>query len=184
MGLAKIIFGDAVKFWVFCPTGAVLVGLLATGAYIFFLRGVYLLSSLSVAPPAGRGQGCKWDNRTGKESTGATLFALFYEALPQTLTTAKRPLPEEMILDEKVKLLYLLETAALWLQLKHGAIDVPWGRTHRIRRGTKNYALGGCTTKAQSLRIAGIDAVENGVAYCRHGSAYTMTVVLSDPVRC
>ena len=30
-------FSDAVKLWIFVPTGVILVGLLATGVYIFFL---------------------------------------------------------------------------------------------------------------------------------------------------
>jgi acyl-homoserine-lactone acylase len=125
----------------------------------------------------------KWDNRMGKNSSGGALFTLFYEALPQTLMAEERPRPQDMTLLERVKLLYLFETAALWLQTKHGAIDVPWGDVHKIRRGGQSYAVGGGSTKAQSLRIAGIDAIENGVTYCGHGSAYTMTVVLSDPVQ-
>jgi acyl-homoserine-lactone acylase len=91
-----------------------------------------------------------WDNRTDADSRGAVLFLAWQEeyskvapTLYATAWSAANPLQTPTGLANPSAAVDALARAAANVQEHYGALDVPWGDVHRLRRGSLDLPIGG-----------------------------------------
>lgn len=89
-----------------------------------------------------------WDGRMEAESEGATLFYAWKMALRELapkLELEAAPGPEKLAKPEKLALARALLRAAAELERRFGSARVPWGRVNRLRRGDRDFPVGGAS---------------------------------------
>jgi len=107
-----------------------------------------------------------WNRRADVNQAGMTLFYCWWQ----------RP-PGEREHDP----LGALEAAVEEMERLYGTIEVPWGRVHRIRRGSLDLPIAG-SKDPSTLWMAHGPMDERGIIYMNAGSSFVMLVKLGPKV--
>jgi acyl-homoserine-lactone acylase len=99
-----------------------------------------------------------WDNRADSDSRGAMLFLRWwshYEGVSsrrfRTDWSPGAPLDTPSGIAEPEKALEAFRLAVAGLTRHYGAVDVPWGQVHRLRRGDIDVPIGGAHDTLQEV---------------------------------
>ncbi len=104
----------------------------------------------------------KWDNTAGPESRGAVLFELWWTRYAQGHPPAEQfasvwsetdPLRTPRGLADPARAVDALARAAAEATTRYGSLDVPWGEIHRVRRGSVDVPVGGCSGALGCFRV-------------------------------
>jgi acyl-homoserine-lactone acylase len=104
----------------------------------------------------------KWDNTAGPGSRGAMLFELWWTRYSQGHPPAEQfavvwsetdPVNTPRGLSTPARAVEALAWAAADMKTRYGSLDVPWGDVHRVRRGTVDVPVGGCSGALGCFRV-------------------------------
>ena len=104
----------------------------------------------------------RWDNTAGPESRGAVLFELWWTRYAQGHPPAEQfasvwsetdPLRTPRGLADSARAVDALARAAAEATTRYGRLDVPWGESHRVRRGSVDVPVGGCSGALGCFRV-------------------------------
>jgi acyl-homoserine-lactone acylase len=66
---------------------------------------------------------------------------------------------------------------------RHGRWDVAWGDVHRVRRGTVDVPVGGCSGVMGCFRVLGFTREADGTLAANTGDGWVLAVEFGDPPR-
>jgi acyl-homoserine-lactone acylase len=106
----------------------------------------------------------RWDNTAAPESRGAVLFDIWWSRY-----AARRPAEEQFAvvwsetdplktprgLADPARAVEAFTWAVEETTRRYGIVDVPWGDVHRVRRGTVDVPVGGCSGALGCFRVLG-----------------------------
>ena len=104
----------------------------------------------------------KWDNTAGPDSRGAVLFESWWTRYSQGHPAAEQfaavwsetdPVKTPRGLADPVRAVDALAWAATDTKTRYGRLDVPWGEIHRVRRGSVDVPVGGCSGTLGCFRV-------------------------------
>ena len=122
----------------------------------------------------------QWDNRSTKDSSGVTLFEVFYLKLEKRL----KPYLEVDVAQMGTIAFEVFEEAVQQMIDWYGTIEKPWGEVHLLKRGDRTYPMGAAETNLRTVYLAGSNGPDKrGTYFCDHGSSYTFVCELGDPLR-
>jgi len=133
-----------------------------------------------------------WDNRTTRESRGATLFELWASRYFRTVRpdSAYRdpwsrddPTGTPRGLGDYEKAADAFEWAIEEAKTRFGSWDVTWGEVHRIRAGELDIPVGGCASNLGCFRTIGFSEDEDGKYRARSGDAWVLAVEFGERPR-
>jgi acyl-homoserine-lactone acylase len=141
----------------------------------------------------------KWDRSADALSRGAVLFEAFYRELWRRSGTpappwsgkpgpfargwseqATRTTPSG--LASPATAAAALEAAAAEVEMRYGAIDVPWGEVYRFRRGDVDLPANGGGGQLGIFRVMGYTA-QQGKMVAASGDTYVAAIEFTRPVR-
>jgi acyl-homoserine-lactone acylase len=125
-----------------------------------------------------------WDNTVAPDSRGGVLFESWWRRYQQQardtafavkwswqeMTTAPRGLGQP---DKAVK---ALEWAVQETSKKFGALDVAWGDVHRVRRGSVDVPVGGCSGALGCFRVLTYEEQPDGKRAANSGDGWVLAV--------
>jgi acyl-homoserine-lactone acylase len=127
----------------------------------------------------------EWDNRTDRESRGATLFELWARRY-LSITDPDQAYREPWSVDDptmtprglgdEAKAAEAFRWAVEEASRRFGSWDVAWGEVHRIRAGALDIAVGGCPSDLGCFRTIGFGEDEDGKYRARTGDAWILAV--------
>lgn len=129
----------------------------------------------------------RWDNNAAAGSRGALLFEAWYRRYaqlvaqagdsvftegwtPVKVTTTPRGIRRHDLAVEALGRA-MMETKQAW-----GAIDVPWGDVHRVRRGNVDVPVGGCGNPTGCFRILNFASAPDGKRVANGGDGWVLAV--------
>jgi acyl-homoserine-lactone acylase len=133
-----------------------------------------------------------WDNTTGKESRGSTLFEVWagrYFAVTDTSVQFRDPWsPLDPArtprgLGDMEGAADAFEWAVEETRTRFGSWDVAWGEAHRLRAGDKDLPVGGCSSGLGCFRVLGYVPDEDGKLKVFRGDGWVLAVEFTDPPR-
>lgn len=128
----------------------------------------------------------KWDHHVNSDSKGAVLFEAWFQTLRPKFAIPwqeDRPLETPDGLADLQAAVGALEKAALKVNEKYGALDVPWGDVYRIRYAGKDLPANGGRNPLGVFRVLDYAPDEDGKFKVISGDAYVAAVEFSKPVR-
>jgi len=125
-----------------------------------------------------------WDNTVAPASRGGLLFETWWRRYQQQardtafavkwswkeLTTSPRGI------GQPEKAVEALQWAAQEMQRRYGALDVPWGDVHRVRRGNVDVPVGGCSGALGCFRVLTYDEQPDGKRLANSGDGWVLAV--------
>lgn len=123
-----------------------------------------------------------WDRRADAESRGAVLFAEIFRGLYRAELLYAQPWDEENPLTtpdgftDVARAAAVVSEAAAAVEARHGALDVPWGDVHRLRRGAHDLPASGGPGELGIFRVLGFEEQEDGTRVATRGDAYVTVV--------
>ena len=134
-----------------------------------------------------------WDRSADAESRGAVLFWAFTRVLAERLhgleeATAvpydpARPLETPDGLADPAGAVAALEAAASDIEGSFGALDVPWGEVHRLRRDSLDLPGNGADDRLGVFRVTSYEEDPDGHFRAVQGDSYMFAIEFSDPLR-
>ena len=126
----------------------------------------------------------RWDNTVAPESRGGLLFETWWRRYngqtrdsayaepwtPARLTETPRGLGKPQVAAEA------LTWAAAETVRRYGALDVAWGDVHRVRRGSVDVPVGGCTGALGCFRVLGYAEGPDGKRVANSGDGWIIAV--------
>jgi len=76
-----------------------------------------------------------------------------------------------------------LEAAAVRVKTDYGALDVPWGQVHRVRRAGVDFPANGGPGELGIFRVVGFEKAADGLFEAVGGDSYVCAIEFSDPPR-
>lgn len=132
----------------------------------------------------------KWDNSVGRDSVGAVLFDTFwkeYRAKADPVYAVawdeRHPASTPHGIGDGETALHALSRAVWAMEEAYGALDVPWGEVHRLRRGDIDVPIGGYTGNFGAFRVIGYRRDSDGKMVAAGGDSYVFAVEFSSPIR-
>jgi acyl-homoserine-lactone acylase len=104
----------------------------------------------------------KWDNTAGPDSRGAILFEAWWTRYSQGHPPAEQfaavwsetdPVKTPRGLADLPRAVEALARAAAETKIRYGHLDPAWGDTHRVRRGSVDVPVGGCSGALGCFRV-------------------------------
>ncbi|MGH7563363.1 MAG: acylase [Gemmatimonadota bacterium] len=131
-----------------------------------------------------------WDRETDADSRGAVLFKAWYDELRRRSEegvfaepwSAEDPLRTPDGLPDPALARAALVEAADSVKNRWGALDVPWGEVHRLRRDTVDLPANGAVDLGV-FRVAWYRDGEDGKRVAAGGDSYVAVIEFGDPVR-
>jgi acyl-homoserine-lactone acylase len=147
-----------------------------------------------------------WDNTVAAESRGGVLFQTWWERYVETAPagrasaasggfrapadalfrdpwSADRPAITPHGLADAPRAADAFAWAVAETERRHGAWDVAWGDVHRVRRGSVDVPVGGCSGMLGCFRVLSFRDVEDGKREVIGGDGWVLAVEFTDPVR-
>jgi len=134
----------------------------------------------------------QWDNRTARESRGATLFELWANRYFETVDSERwyaepwsinDPTGTPRGLGEKAGAVEAFQWAMGEAVRRFGSWDVSWGEAHRVRAGDLDIPVGGCPGNLGCFRVIGYAEDEDGRYRARTGDAWVLAVEFGEKPR-
>lgn len=116
-----------------------------------------------------------WVNEASRRTPGSRLFA--------TPWSPAQPLSTPDGLADPAGAIAALETAARAVRERWGALDVPWGQVHRLRRDGVDLPANGGPGALGVFRVMNYAEAEDGRRVPFHGDSYVAAIEFSTPVR-
>jgi acyl-homoserine-lactone acylase len=129
----------------------------------------------------------KWDNQASINSTGATLFELWWDDYSKgnkkafKLTWQKdNPLTTPAGIGDRQRAIESFAKIVKSMKEQYGTIEVPWGEIHRVRRGTLDIPGSGAIGKFGAFHTIGYRLDKDGKKIANFGDTYVLAVEFSD----
>jgi len=133
-----------------------------------------------------------WDNTVAPESRGGTLFEIWWRRYEQTAEVppgvdraaalyrepwrADAPNATPRGLASAERAVAAFEWAVSETARRFGAWDVAWGEVHRVRRGSVDVPVGGCSGSLGCFRVLGYRADADGKLQATTGDGWVIAV--------
>jgi len=133
-----------------------------------------------------------WDRKADAKSQGAVLFEAFVQewnrshsgsAIFARSWSEDFPLETPDGLADPAAALEALETAARRVETDYGALDVEWGKIHRLRMGDLDFPANGGPDSLGIFRALNFRELGQGLKGAASGDSFVMAVEFSNPVR-
>jgi len=133
-----------------------------------------------------------WDRNADADSQGAVLFEAFVQELNRSRSRSDvfvrswsedAPLETPDGLADPAAALEALETAAQRVESDYGALDVKWGKIHRLRMGDLDFPANGGPDSLGIFRALSFRDLGQGLKGAASGDSFVMAVEFSNPVR-
>ena len=133
-----------------------------------------------------------WDRNADANSQGAVLFEAFVQELDRSQPgsdifarswSEDSPLETPDGLADPAAALKALETAANRVETDYGALDVKWGKIHRLRMGDLDFPANGGPESLGIFRALSFREMGQGLREASSGDSFVMAVEFSNPVR-
>jgi acyl-homoserine-lactone acylase len=134
-----------------------------------------------------------WDNTAAPDSRGAILFEAWWRQY-----SARRPEEDQFAevwseddplktprgLADPARAVEAFSRAVDETTGRYGRVDVPWGEMHRVRRGTVDVPVGGCSGALGCFRVLGFTEDEtDGRRVATTGDGWVLAVEFDDVPR-
>ena len=133
-----------------------------------------------------------WDRKADANSQGAVLFQAFVQELDRSQPGSEifaqswsedSPLKTPDGLADPAAALKALETAAIRVETDYGAMDVKWGKIHRLQRADLDFPANGGPESLGIFRALSFREMGQGLRRASSGDSFVMAVEFSNPVR-
>jgi acyl-homoserine-lactone acylase len=138
----------------------------------------------------------RWDNTTAADSRGAVLFAEWWRLYTQALGiglgdeaafaqpwSVDAPMSTPRGLSDRQRAAQLFPVAMRETAERFGSWDVAWGEVHRVRRGTVDAPVGGCSGALGCFRVLNFIQDADGRRSAAGGDGWVLAVEFTDPPR-
>jgi acyl-homoserine-lactone acylase len=134
----------------------------------------------------------KWDNTAAAESRGAMLFEIWWQRYsarqPDSLRythpwTSADPMRTPRGIKDPARAVEAFGWAVTETARRYGRWDVAWGEVHRVRRGTVDVPVGGCTGAMGCFRVLTFRADTDGKLIATGGDGWVLAVEFGDVPR-
>jgi acyl-homoserine-lactone acylase len=134
----------------------------------------------------------QWNNTAAPASRGATLFEIWYQRYVQSRQgaatfarewTADDPLRTPRGLADPAAAAEAFAWAVDETARRHGRWDVPWGDVHRVRRGTVDVPVGGCSGTLGCFRVLAFARDADGKLAANSGDGWVIAVEFGEVPR-
>ncbi len=131
----------------------------------------------------------KWNNSAAASSKGAMLFEVWWQRYgngkPDSLRFAKAwsaadPLKTPYGLADAARAAESFTWAVTETARRYGSYDVAWGDVHRVRRGTVDVPVGGCTGAEGCFRVLQFERTSDGKFAANGGDGWVLAVEFTD----
>jgi acyl-homoserine-lactone acylase len=125
-----------------------------------------------------------WDNTVAPASRGGVLFERWwrrYQAQARDSAFAERWSWAQLTrtprgVGQPARAVEALQWAATEVARRHGALDVSWGDVHRVRRGTVDVPVGGCSGALGCFRVLTYEEQPDGRRVANSGDGWVLAV--------
>ena len=156
-----------------------------------------LLAAVKAAKPAGdvaRAAALlrRWNNTAAPGSRGAMLFEIWFQRYAQGRQgpgvfahewSVDDPLRTPRGLADPARAAEAFAWAVDETALRHGRWDVAWGDVHRVRRGTIDVPVGGCSGVMGCFRVLGFARDADGKLAAQGGEGWGLAVAFGETPR-
>jgi acyl-homoserine-lactone acylase len=138
----------------------------------------------------------RWDNTAAADSRGAVLFAEWWRLYTQALGvplageaafaqpwSADAPMATPRGLADPIRAAQLVPAAMRDTAARFGSWDVAWGDVHRVRRGTVDEPVGGCSGALGCFRVLNFVDDADGRRSAVGGDGWVLAVEFTNPPR-
>lgn len=141
----------------------------------------------------------RWNNTAAPDSKGSSLFELWWQhysgirppdraVLPDEkrfarVWTASDPLNTPRGLADPARAVESFVWAVAETKRRYGSWDVAWGDVHRVRRGTVDVPVGGCSGALGCFRVLGFARDADGKLAASGGDGWVLAVEFGDVPR-
>jgi acyl-homoserine-lactone acylase len=136
-----------------------------------------------------------WDRTADADSRGGVLFQEFYRAMArhrwpagtmfEVPWTPRAPLTTPDGLSDPATAVAILSRTAQAVRSAHGALDVPWGAVHRLRRDTLDLPASGGGGDLGIFRVIDFEPLPQDTTrfHATGGDSFILAFEFSDPIR-
>ncbi len=159
-----------------------------------------LIAAVAAHPGVGGSEGVRegldvlrdWDNGVAAESRGGVLFEAWYLSYAEVVGedsifaepwSAERPLETPRGIWDREAAVASFVVAVEEVRSRWGSLDVPWGEVHRVRHGSEDVPVGGCTGAYGCFRVLWFEEDEDGRRQVRGGDGWVFAVEFGDVPR-
>ena len=134
----------------------------------------------------------KWNNTAAPESQGAMLFEIWWQRYafqrPDSLNftriwSKKEPRTTPSGLKDPARAAEAFAWAVEETARRHGRWDVAWGEVHRVRRGSVDVPVGGCSGALGCFRVLNFAREADGKLAANGGDGWVLAVEFTDTPR-
>jgi acyl-homoserine-lactone acylase len=134
----------------------------------------------------------RWDNTAAADSRGAMLFEIWYQRYAQGQQppaifarpwSESDPLKTPRGLADPARAAEAFAWAVQETARRHGRWDVEWGDVHRVRRGSVDVPVGGCSGTMGCFRVLGFARDPDGKLVANTGDGWVIAVEFTDTPR-
>jgi acyl-homoserine-lactone acylase len=139
----------------------------------------------------------RWDNTAAADSRGAVLFAEWWRLYSQSFGvrgederalfaepwTPAAPLATPRGLADPARAARLFPLAMQETAQRFGSWDVAWGDVHRVRRGSVDERVGGCSGALGCFRVLNFVSDQDGRRSATGGDGWVLAVEFTNPPR-
>jgi acyl-homoserine-lactone acylase len=127
----------------------------------------------------------RWNNTAAPDSQGAMLFEIWFQRYaqgsrgPQIFAhdwSEADPLRTPRGLADPARAAQAFEWAVGETARRHGRWDVAWGDVHRVRRGSVDVPVGGCSGQMGCFRVLGFARDPDGKLSANTGDGWVLAV--------
>jgi acyl-homoserine-lactone acylase len=156
-----------------------------------------LIAAVKATHPAGDTAAAlalltKWDNTAAPDSRGGTLFEIWWQqysrGLADSLRYARRwssaePTSTPRGLSDPRRAAEAFGAAVTETARRYGRWDVTWGEVHRVRRGTVDVPVGGCSGALGCFRVLTFRPDADGKLVAMGSDGWILAVEFGDVPR-
>ena len=134
----------------------------------------------------------RWDNTAAPDSRGAMLFEIWYQRYAQGQQppaifahpwSESDPLKTPRGVADPARAAEAFAWAVQETARRHGRWDVEWGDVHRVRRGSVDVPVGGCSGTMGCFRVLGFARDPDGKLVANTGDGWVIAVEFTDTPR-
>ena len=134
----------------------------------------------------------RWNNTAAPESRGAMLFEIWFQRYSQGRQppeifaqpwTESDPLRTPRGLADRARAVEAFRWAVEETARRHGRWDVAWGDVHRVRRGSVDVPVGGCSGVMGCFRVLTFARDADGKLSANSGDGWVLAVEFADVPR-
>src|SRR5690606_24627139 len=127
----------------------------------------------------------RWDNTAAPDARGALLFESWWnhyaQGIPDSVRFARTwsaadPVHTPSGLGDPGRAAASFATVLPAMRERFGGWDVPWGEVHRVRRGSVDVPVGGCSGAAGCFRTISFGRAHDGKRIANVGDAWVLAV--------